>query len=136
MSSERTSSAHGWRRWIPGLWIGYGAIYVLAFVLRGQIAPALVTAVLVTAVGIGLAVELRRPRASEPELLGWVQDERQRLIHQKAMALVGYAALAAATGAGFVAFIVDPGRAAWPMLGMLGLGAIYGGGLVFYRRRG
>lgn len=135
MSSERTSSLRGWRRWIPGLWSGYGAIYALAFALRGQIAPAVVTAVLVAAVGIGLAFELRRPRANKPEQLGWVQDERQRLIHQKAMALVGYAALAAATVAGLVTFIVGSHPATWPMLSVLGFAAMYGGGLAFYQRR-
>ncbi|GIH16371.1 hypothetical protein [Rugosimonospora africana] len=135
MSTERTSPPRGWRRWVPALWTGYGALYVLAFALRGQLAPALVAAALVAAVGVGLAVELRRPGRNQPQQLGWAQDERQRLIHHKAMALVGYAALAAATVACFVTFIVSSRPPSWPMLCVLGLAAVYGGGLAFYQRR-
>jgi len=93
-----------------------------------------VTAALVALVGFGLAVELRRPRADRPEQIGWTQDERQRLIHQKSMALVGYAALAAAAVAGFVTFAVNAHPALWPVLGVLALCAVYGCGLVFYGR--
>ena len=50
------------------------------------------------------------------------------------MALVGYAALAAAAVAGFVTFAVNAHPALWPMLGVLALCAVYGCGLVFYGR--
>jgi hypothetical protein len=124
MSAEPTSSARRRRQWVPALWIGYGAIYVLVFVIRGETTPAVATAALVAAVGIGLAVELRRPYTDRPEQLGWTQDERQRLIHQKSMALVGYAAVAAAVLAGFVTFVVDSQAASWLMLGVLTLSQV------------
>jgi hypothetical protein len=98
----------------------------LVFAVHGRTTPALVTAVLVSIVAFGLAVELRRPQADQPEQLGWTQDERQQLIHHKSMVLVGYAAFAAAAVAGFVAFAVDSHLALWPMLGVLALSAIYG----------
>jgi hypothetical protein len=135
MSTEPNLATRRRRRWIPALWVAYGAAYVLVFTLRGQTGPALVTGVLVAAVGIGLAVELRRPGHGEPHQFGWTQDERQRLIHLKSMALVGYTAVAAATATGFVSFFLSSDPPIWPMPAVLGLSAVYGAGLVVHHRR-
>lgn len=56
---------------------------------HGKVLPTVVTAAMVILIGIGLAVELRNSAATEPRLLGWDQDERQRSIHQQSLALVG-----------------------------------------------
>jgi drug/metabolite transporter (DMT)-like permease len=134
MSNER--SVRGWRRWVPVIWCLYVGAYVVVFLVRGQVVPAVVAAVLAVLVGLGLAAELRRPDAARPRLFGWEQDERQRLIHERAMTLVGYAAVAAVAVAGFTAFVL--GRedvAIWPSTALLGLAAVYGIGLAFYQRR-
>jgi hypothetical protein len=135
MSTEPAVRVRGWRRRLPAIWGAYGAVYVAVFAARGQLVPAVVTAALVVATALGLLVEVRGPRAARPRLLGWEQDERHRLLHQQAMALVGYAVIGAAAVGGFVAFVVDPDLALWPMLALAGLVGVYGVGLAIYQRR-
>ena len=135
MSTEPKVRARGWRRWLPAIWGVYGTVYVGVFLARGKFVPAAVTAALVVVIGLGLAVEVRNAVVTQTRLLGWEQDERQRLIHQQAMALVGYVVIAAAATAGFVAFLVDSDLALWPMLAVGGLSGLYGIGLAVYQRR-
>ena len=51
---------------------------VAVFLARGRPGPAALTTAFVVLVGLGLAVELHRPQAARPQLIGWEQDERQR----------------------------------------------------------
>lgn len=135
MSTEPVARVRGWRRWVPLIWGADGAVYVAVFLARGRFMPAGLAAAVVVLVGIGLAVELRRPQAARPQLVGWEQDERQRSIHQRSSALVGYVAMVGAALAGFIAFIFDSDLAIWPMLVVVGLSTVYGAGLAFYQRR-
>lgn len=135
MSTEPATRVRGWRRWLPAIWGGYGAVYVAVFAARGQLVPAVVTAALVVVTALGLLVEVRGPLAGRPRLLGWEQDERHRQLHQQAMALVGHSVIGAAAIAGFVTFAVDPDLALWPMLALAGLVGVYGIGLAVYQRR-
>ncbi len=135
MQTDRAQRMRLRRRWVPAAWGAYGAVYVVVFLVRGELLVAAVAAVLVALVGAGLAVELRGPRAARPQLLGWEQDERQRLIHLRSMALVGYVAVLGAAVAGFVAFLLDADAAFWPMLAVAALSGVYGIGLAFHRRR-
>lgn len=135
MSTEQVVRVKGWRRWAPVIWAGYGAVYVAVFLARGKVLLGVITAALVVAIAVGLAVELRRPQVAQAQQLGWQRDERQQLIHQRAMALVGYVAIAGAALGGFVAFLVNSDAAIWPMLAILGLSSVYGLGLALYQRR-
>jgi hypothetical protein len=135
MSTDHLKRMSGWRRLAPLLWAGYGAVYVVVFLIRGEVLPAAITAVLVTAVGLGLAWELRRPQAGRPQQLGWRQDERQELIHRRAMTLVGHVAVAGAAVAALVVFAAGGDAGIWPILILAGLSTVYGAGLRFYQRR-
>lgn len=135
MSTDRTVHVKGWHRWAPWAWGAYGALYVIVFLTRGEVMPAVVTAGLVALVGVGLAVEARGPVVDEPRQLGWKQDERQQTIHLRAMALVGYAAGIGAAAGGFLAFVADSDLAVWPMLALACLAGVYGIGLAVGQRR-
>ena len=93
------------------------------------------TGVIVIAVGVGLAVELGGPQASERRLLGWKQDERHKLIHLHAAAFMGYAAAIAALVTGFTEFALGRATVSWPMNILGGLILAYAAGVAFYARR-
>jgi len=117
------------------IWGAYGAAYVVVFLARGRPLPAVLAAVLVVSIGVGLAIEVRRPVATQPRLLGWEQDERQRLIHQQSMALVGHVAVAGLFVSGFIAFVADSDIIEWLMPAVGGAVLVYGIGLAVYQRR-
>jgi ABC-type Fe3+ transport system permease subunit len=119
------------------MWSGYCVMYVVVFLIRGQILPAIVAAVMAVVVGLALEAEVRNPESARPRLLGWTQDERQRSIHQQSLALVGWVALLAGGIAMLVAFIAAADQVAyWSSLVLVGVGVVYAIGLVIYGRRG
>lgn len=123
------------RIWVPALWVVYGAGYVAVFIGRGQQIVAAAAGVIVIVIGAGLAVELRRPQASERRLLGWEHDERHKLIHLYAAAFTGYVAAIAALVAGFVEFALGHASVVWPMNILGGLILAYGVGMAIYSHR-
>lgn len=123
------------RIWVPALWAVYGAAYVAVFISRGQQIVAVAAGVMVIVIGAGLAVELRRPQASERRLLGWEHDERHKLIHLHAAAFMGCAAAVAALVTGFVEFALGHASVVWPMNILGGLILAYGAGMAVYSRR-